>query len=189
MNKPESAVHSQNESRFQPDLLPETSESISPQELERLLAELKVKQIQLELQNEELRRTQTALEASKDRYFDLYELAPVGYITASEQGLILESNLTACNLLGVTRESMTKAPLSRYITTEYQDRFYLRRRRLFKSGHPQSCELYLRRADQTTFPAHLDACLTQGPDDAPLLRITITDMTGTQNQQTTHNAD
>ena len=67
------------------------------------------------MQNEELRRTQEELEASRARYFDLYDLAPVGYFTLSEQGLILEANLTAARLLGVARGALVKQPLSRFI--------------------------------------------------------------------------
>jgi hypothetical protein len=68
---------------------------------DRLVRELQVHQIELEMQNDELRRTQSELEASRSRYFDLYDLAPVGCFTLSENGLILEANITGANLLGV----------------------------------------------------------------------------------------
>ena len=65
--------------------------------------------------NEELRRMQEELEGSRARYFDLYDLAPVGYFTLSEQGLILEANLTGAKLLGVARGALVKQPLSRFV--------------------------------------------------------------------------
>ncbi len=87
----------------------------APEEAGRLLQELRVHQIELEMQNEELHRTQVELESSRERYFDLYDLAPVGYVTLSEQGLILEANLTAATLLGVARGALVKRPLPRFI--------------------------------------------------------------------------
>ena len=85
--------------------------TLSPDEVRQALHELRVHQIELEMQNEELRRTQEELEASRERYFDLYDLAPVGYFTLSEQGLILEANLKAAKLLGVERSALVKAAL------------------------------------------------------------------------------
>ena len=67
------------------------------------------------MQNEELRKTQAKLEASRARYFDLYDLAPVGYCTVSEKGLILEANLTAATMLGVARGAAVKQPITRFI--------------------------------------------------------------------------
>jgi PAS domain-containing protein len=67
------------------------------------------------MQNEELRRTQLELEAARARYFDLYDLAPVGYVTLSDKGIILETNLTLVDLLGVKRKQVVKRPLTRFI--------------------------------------------------------------------------
>src|SRR5579863_8611523 len=103
----------------------ETLEVLTPEIARRALHELRVHQIELEMQNEELRRTQEELEASRARYFDLYDLAPVGYFTLSEQGLILEANLTAAKLLGVPRGTLVKQPLSRFVLREDQDTYYL----------------------------------------------------------------
>src|SRR4249920_3841213 len=94
--------------------MPENLEVLSPEAARRALHELRVHQIELEMQNEELRRIQEELEGSRARYFDLYDLAPVGYFTLNEQGLILEANLTAAKLLGVARSALVKQPLSRF---------------------------------------------------------------------------
>src|SRR5664279_3368242 len=99
----------------------QTQETLSPEEAGRLLHELQVHQIELEMQNEELRRAQGELEASRARYFDLFDLAPVGYFTLSEQGLILEANLTGAGLLGVGRRALVKQSLTRFILLEDQD--------------------------------------------------------------------
>ena len=93
------------------------------------------------MQNEELRRAQEELEVSRARYFDLYDLAPVGYVTLSEQGLILEANLTFVTLLGVTRGALVKQPLTRFIVREDQDIHYRHRKLLLETGAPQVYEV------------------------------------------------
>ena len=89
-----------------------------------LLHELQVHQIELEMQNDELRRAQEQTETWRDHYFDLYELAPVGYCSLSETGLVLQANLTLATLLGVVRGTLLKQPLSRCVAAPDQDDFY-----------------------------------------------------------------
>ena len=89
-----------------------------------LTHELEVHQIELEMQNEELRASQLEIEKSREKYFDLYDLAPVGYLTLNEKGLITELNLTAAGFLGVERESLINKPFSRFIDPDFQDKFY-----------------------------------------------------------------
>ena len=83
-------------------------EGQSPQEIEQLIHELRVHQIELEMQNEHLRQAQESLDAARTRYFRLYELAPVGYLTLTAAGLILEANLKAAALLAVPRNELVQ---------------------------------------------------------------------------------
>jgi PAS domain-containing protein len=98
---------------------------VSPDEdVERLIQELRVHQIELEMQNEELRNAQAELAESRDRYFDLYDLAPVGYFTLDEKGLILEVNLACADLLGSDRAALIQQRFSRFVSPDSQDAFY-----------------------------------------------------------------
>ncbi|EGV31020.1 PAS/PAC sensor hybrid histidine kinase [Thiorhodococcus drewsii AZ1] len=131
----------------------------TPNESERLIHELQVHQIELELQNEELRRIQESLEFSRARYFDLYDLAPVGYLTLADHGLIRDANLAAASLIGVPRSLLIDAPLSRFIHPNDSDRLYHCRQDIMVAGGRQSCEVGLRRDDETTLPVRLDMSL------------------------------
>ena len=152
-------------------------ESLSPEEARRAPHELRVHQIELEMQNEELRRAQAELEASRARYIDLYDLAPVGYFTLSERGLILEPNLTAAGLLGVARGALVKQPLTRFVVREDQDIYYRHRKLLFETGAPQVYEFRMLRADTAPFWARVEATAAQNADGAPVCRAVMSNIT------------
>jgi PAS domain S-box-containing protein len=156
---------------------PENVEALSPEETRRTLHELRVHQIELEMQNEELRRAQVELDAARERYFDLYDLAPVGYCTVSEQGLILEANLTAAGLLGEARAALVKQPISRFILPGDMDIHYLHFKRLLETGSPQAWELRLLRKDSAPFWARVEATAVQDADGTPVSRVVMTDIT------------
>jgi PAS domain S-box-containing protein len=144
-------------------------------DVQRLFQELRGHQTELERQNEELRRTQQELEASCDRYADLYDLAPVGYVTVSEKGLILEANLTGAALLGVERGRLIGRPLSRYVASEDQDVYYLHCRRALETRARQACELRMVRAGDASFDAQLQSIVLRGSDGNDTCRTVITD--------------
>ncbi|MBU3899649.1 MAG: response regulator [Gammaproteobacteria bacterium] len=138
--------------------------------------ELAVHQVELEMQNDELRRVQLALEASRARYFDLYDLAPVGYLTASPDGLILEANLCAATLLGVARSALAKRPLSRYIVQAQQDIYYQCRQQVNATGVAQTCELQVLHSAGAAVWVSLALSCAQGSDGAPVLRMMLSDI-------------
>ena len=90
-------------------------------DINELIHELEVHQIELEMQNDELRQVQLELEASRDRYLDLYDLAPVGYFSLSDKGSILGANLTGATMLGMEREKLKGRHFSQFITNDDQD--------------------------------------------------------------------
>jgi PAS domain S-box-containing protein len=137
------------------------SESWLPDQTRQLLHELRVFQIELEMQNENLRQTQVELDANRAKYYDLYNLAPVGYLTISEPGLILEANLTASNLLGVERDLLVNQPFTRFITAEDQDVYYLFRKQLFETDKPRPCEVRMARQDGSLFWTRIDATIAK----------------------------
>jgi PAS domain S-box-containing protein len=158
----------------------------SSEETQPMLHELEVHQIELEMQNEALRRTQSELEAARARYFDLFDLAPLGYVMLSEKGLILEANLTAAKMLGADKHALDNQPLMRFIVPEDQDIYYLRRKQLFETGMPQTCELRLTQTDTAPFWAKLEmATAAKDADGAPACRLLISDITAHKQEAVT----
>ncbi len=155
---------------------PEDLLSLPSDEGRRVLHELRVHQIELELQNEELRHAQAELDASRARYFDLYNIAPVGYCTISDTGLILEANLTAATLLRVNRGALVKQPIFRFILAEDQDVYYRFRKQLVDTRDPQNCELRMVRPDGPPFWARLHATVAPGDDEAAVFRVVLSDI-------------
>jgi len=162
-------------------LSPENLTTLSRVEALKLIHELRVHQIELTMQNEELCRAQAELNATRERYFDLYYLAPVGYFIVSHEGRILEANLAGVNLLGIPRAALVKQPITRFIFKEDQDVYYLHRRELLATGKAHTCELRMVKTDGTVFWVRLTAT-TQPPSTisghggAPLSRVVLSDI-------------
>jgi PAS domain-containing protein len=123
-------------------------DTITPERAQFLLQELQVNQIELQMQNEELRRSHEELKVSKERYFDLYDLAPIGYLTLNKEGKILEANLTAATLFAIPRGSLINSPLTTFIVPEDQDTFYHHTHELITSSEGKSCELRFVRGNE-----------------------------------------
>jgi len=156
---------------------PEAVNEITSTDVKKLVEDLHIYQIELEIQNEELRRAQLELEASRDRYSELYDFAPVGYVTISENGSVLQANLSCTAMLGVERSSLIGKPFSRFINKNDQDVFYLHRKALFETKAKQVCELRIVRKDRTQFHAQLQSNLVKGTNgDIAQTRTTITDI-------------
>jgi PAS domain S-box-containing protein len=145
-------------------------------DVQGLLHELQVHAIELELQNEELRRAQIELEAVKARYFDLYALAPVGYVSLDGESVIRESNLTAAALLGLTVPELRGKHLSRFILKEDQDILYQNRRQLHEPLDVRSFELRMARADGQAFHARLELARATSTEGSPAYRLVILDI-------------
>ena len=141
--------------------VPENQKPMSSKEIEVVLHELRVHEIELEMQNEELRWVRVELETTQAEYFDLYDLAPVGYCTISEEGLLLKANMTAASLLGVVRGWLTGRRLSPFIHEEDQNMYYQQRQQLLATGEPQVCQVRMLKSDGTTFWAQLVATLVR----------------------------
>lgn len=143
---------------------------------EELLHELHVYQIEMEMRNDELRRAQIALEESRDRYVDLYEFAPVGYLTINRHGMIVKANLTGATLLGVERKKLFNRRFASFVLPEDSERWHNHfLDALQRDGH-HNCEMALKNGDDTRFHARLD-CLRMEADRASSVRITLSDIT------------
>jgi PAS domain S-box-containing protein len=145
---------------------------------EKVLHELRVHQIELEMQNEELREAQAELEQSRNKYTDLYDFAPVGYFTFDKHGLVIEANLTGCQMLGVERANLIKKPFRSFVSKESQDAFYLHREAALTPGLKQSCEIELIRKDGDKFYALLESIpAANEKGEFAFCRTAITDIT------------
>lgn len=149
---------------------------VDPQGLPQWRLELQARQIELELQNEALRRAQEQLIAERTRYFDLYELAPVGYCILDPQGLMLEANLTAATLLGVSRSALIQQPFSRLILKADQDIYHRYRQQLLEMDSGQSCELRMTQGDGTPFWVHLATSVSENAQGMALQRVILSDI-------------
>ncbi|MEI6970755.1 MAG: PAS domain-containing protein, partial [bacterium] len=155
---------------------PKTARAASPEETEKMFHELQVHQLELELQNEELRRAQAALDQSHQRYLDLYDYAPVGYLTISEKGVVLEANLTAATLLSVPRGVLIGRMFSRFVVNEDQGVYYRHRKQLFEAGVPQACDLRVKKVGDSPVWVRLTATASHDAKGKPACLIVLGDI-------------
>ncbi|MGD0232005.1 MAG: PAS domain S-box protein, partial [Syntrophorhabdales bacterium] len=163
------------------ELIEEKGEKVSrvslKNDMQGLSHELSVYHIELEMQNDELRRSMEQLEESRARYSDLYENAPVGYLTFDEKGLILGLNLTAAHIWGIERAFLLGKPFSSLIASESQDAFYFHRRDVLRSTGTRTCELLLNRSKgKELFHAQLESIATQ-VNGTTAIRTILADIT------------
>ena len=124
---------------------------------EKIVHELRVHQIELEMQNEELRRIQLELRQSRDNYQDLYDFAPVGYFTVSRKGLILDVNLTGASLLGIPRPKLINLGFGRFVAPQSLEQWDEHLRTGLGTEDKQTWDLTLQREDGSSFQACLES--------------------------------
>jgi two-component system, NarL family, sensor histidine kinase UhpB len=148
-------------------------ENMSIDELRHVIEELKIYRIELEMQNQELLETQNKLEKSRQKYSDLYDFAPVSYLTLNRDGKIMEANLTATKIIDIPRKSLIGTLLYSYIANEDRDSLYLHLREIFKSHRKHTCEIRL--VGNPPLYLRLDSIHDTG--DKEICRIIMTDIT------------
>jgi PAS domain S-box-containing protein len=119
----------------------------------RLLHELQVHQIELEIQNEELRQVRAEMEAALERYTDLYDFAPVGYFTLGRDGTVLQVNLCGARLLGIERSLVIKRRFGLFVRDEDRSIFNAFLENVFEGGGNKTCELILNRQKEDRSPS------------------------------------
>ena len=141
---------------------------------EELLHELQVHQIELEMQDEALLQTRNELEKSRDRYRDLYDFSPVGYLTLSSDAIIVEINLTGAALLGMERNKLIGRRVERCIAPECRDQWRNCFLEACQSNGARTCEIQMQSGNGTRFYTELD-CLCIGRDN-DAMRVAFTDI-------------
>jgi len=151
-------------------------EKMPVEDVRKLVEELHVHQVELEIQNDELRSMQCELEQSRKKYSDLYDFAPVGYLTLSEEGRIVEANLTAAKQLGIERSLLIGKPFNLYAAENYREELHLHLRRVFNTKQPHTCEIKLDGRGRVNFYVQLDSTYLLDSDGQNLARTTMTEI-------------
>ena len=127
---------------------PSTSTALTEVDAQRLIHELQVHQIELEMQNEELQRTRAELETSLQRYSEVYDFAPVGYLLLDHLGVILQANLTGANMLEVHRADLVGWRLGFYVAVADLAVLNAFVAQVFATHTKQACEVALNQAER-----------------------------------------
>jgi PAS domain S-box-containing protein len=157
---------------------PESIDKMPSENIHKLIHDLNVYQIELEMQNEELRRSQIQLEESRSKYSDLYDFAPVGYFTFDKNGLIIELNLTGALLLGSERNWLVKKPFSQFIHRDDQEKYFVNRQKVLDGESPLPCEIRLVKQGGGELYVRLESVAYQGSEAGVSgIRTAVSDIT------------
>lgn len=150
---------------------------VKDKDLPKILHELRVHQIELELQNEELIRTQQELATAQKKYFDLYNFAPVGYFTLDRLGVILDLNLIGAEILGREKGRLINKPMLPHLSSEARPIFFHHLDVVFETQTRQSCELSFKNlaGAKTYFLA--ESVVAQDSNGQSVCRMVMTDIT------------
>jgi two-component system, cell cycle sensor histidine kinase and response regulator CckA len=143
---------------------PETGQARTGADIQRLVHELQVHQVELEMQNEELKWARDEMEAGLEKYSDLYDFAPVGFLTLDREGTILEANLTCANLLGIERARLVNRPLGFCLSPPDLPPFNAFLTRVFEGKARQSCEVTLLKEGKPTVAVRIEAAAASGQE-------------------------
>lgn len=127
-----------------------------------LVHELQVHQVELEMQNEALRRAQAEAQDAQQKYTELFDFAPVGYFVVDQDGLIREANLAGAALLGRERNRVSGQSFAKFIAPDCRPRFAAFWSHLRETDTKQSCELTLLKPGQEARPVVLEAAVQSG---------------------------
>jgi len=148
-----------------------------PEGMLALVQELRAHQIELEMQNVELRKVESELTASRDRYSNLYNFSPTGYVTLSNKLIVEEANLTFASMLDTDMRHLLSVPFSKFISKEDQDNFYLHHRKVFSSGLKQTVALRLKRESGIEFWVKMETSPDKSDDASGKPLLSILDIT------------
>jgi len=149
---------------------------MSPEQMQATIHKLHVHQIELEMQNEQLRITQEDLEHAREGLVELYDFAPIGYLTINRIGMIEQANLTSVSMLGIERSRLINQPFSRFVFKDDQEAYYRCWNKIFDSPGKQTCEIRLCPVSGPRFYARLEA-LRANEDESPTCHVTLSDIT------------
>jgi PAS domain S-box-containing protein len=158
------------------DLEPPKSPELHTEDADRIIHELRVHQVELEMQNEELRNAQARIEESRAMYSDLYDFAPIGYLTLDEKGLIRQANLAASKQLGIERSHLMHKPFQFYVAREDREGFFLHLRNVLKTEERQTFEVKLVNHAGVGLYVRIDGVSVRDSSGAASCNLAVTDI-------------
>ncbi len=156
---------------------PDKFSALEPIEFKEIVQELHIYQIELEMQNMALRKSEENLERTQFKYYDLYENAPIGYMICNVEGIIQEANKTLCEIMGVEKNNLINTSFLRFSTHEYQDTFHLNIRKLVEKAEAQSYEMELLRDDGKLIYVDIESTVENNTSGGTSIRLVLIDIT------------